>query len=226
MKPPHRKDMPRTNNVFDSTDPSRVAFTTSNRPFLKVWIVMIISTALPKVAFKMPAIMSFCKLAASSSVASPSIFAKGIMAAKFHQKMELSLQLQKKAAKPTGKHSKSRLIGCMRIPRTPGSSLLGGLSIVDPLTYRACPLPAIMLGVCVMNMPVLVEALPSRGDSLGSNGCACANSRDPAFFSGMMSQGANSYSLSLHPRPLRSQQVDLDPTEAAGSVQENSCYQG
>jgi len=65
-----------------------------------------------------------------------------------------------------------------------------------------------------MNIPVLVEALPSLGDSLGSKACACANSLDPALFSGMMSLFGSSV-LFLASTPSRCEQVRL---QRQGSV--------
>mmetsp|Transcript_76773 Transcript_76773/g.222892 ORF Transcript_76773/g.222892 Transcript_76773/m.222892 type:complete len:398 (+) Transcript_76773:239-1432(+) len=103
--PPAKNDMPRTSNMFDKMEPSNVDFITVNSPFLSKAIVMIISTALPKVAFNMPLSISFFKQAANSSVASPRIFASGIRAKKLNQKVQLSDHPRIPEAKPKGTHT-------------------------------------------------------------------------------------------------------------------------
>mmetsp|Transcript_98180 Transcript_98180/g.249117 ORF Transcript_98180/g.249117 Transcript_98180/m.249117 type:complete len:336 (+) Transcript_98180:641-1648(+) len=111
MMPPKKKDVPNTSSMFESTDPSNVALTTSTRPKRNVWTVMIISTALPKVAFKRPLITSLWRQASSSSVASPNIFASGISARKFSQKVACGPQPSRYERMPKGKATNAKLNG-------------------------------------------------------------------------------------------------------------------
>mmetsp|Transcript_33738 Transcript_33738/g.41535 ORF Transcript_33738/g.41535 Transcript_33738/m.41535 type:complete len:212 (-) Transcript_33738:187-822(-) len=92
-RPPNRKDMPKTSSTFESTEPSKVAFTTAYKPPRRVCTVMTISTALPNVALISPAKRSFRRPAASSSVMSPRIFAIGNIAKKLSQKVYAEFHL-------------------------------------------------------------------------------------------------------------------------------------
>mmetsp|Transcript_63095 Transcript_63095/g.162463 ORF Transcript_63095/g.162463 Transcript_63095/m.162463 type:complete len:246 (+) Transcript_63095:665-1402(+) len=118
-RPPKKKDMPRTRSRLESTEPSSVALTTCSSPARRVCTVMIISTAFPKVALRRPLITSLCRQASSSSVASPRIFASGIMAAKFNQKVHSGLQPCSHEIAPSGKQSRKRLKGCCRMDFRP-----------------------------------------------------------------------------------------------------------
>mmetsp|Transcript_92946 Transcript_92946/g.268418 ORF Transcript_92946/g.268418 Transcript_92946/m.268418 type:complete len:381 (-) Transcript_92946:103-1245(-) len=117
--PPKRKDMPSTSSKLDNTEPSKVALTTSIRPIRNVWMVMIISTAFPKVAFNKPLITSLCKQASNSSVASPRIFARGINAKKFIQKVNWTFQPYADEMIPSGKKRSSTENGCHKMDCMP-----------------------------------------------------------------------------------------------------------
>mmetsp|Transcript_47744 Transcript_47744/g.87463 ORF Transcript_47744/g.87463 Transcript_47744/m.87463 type:complete len:291 (-) Transcript_47744:15-887(-) len=134
MMPPKKKDMPSTRSMLDSTDPSNVAFTTSKRPARKVCIMMTISTALPKVAFKRPASMSFLRPAASSSVASPRIFARGTIAKKHSQNVTTFPHSRKWDATPKGANTISVFNGWFSSERRPFPSTFDGLGIEEPFT--------------------------------------------------------------------------------------------
>mmetsp|Transcript_23932 Transcript_23932/g.59655 ORF Transcript_23932/g.59655 Transcript_23932/m.59655 type:complete len:265 (+) Transcript_23932:677-1471(+) len=117
--PPKKNDMPRTKSMLERTEPRRVALTTSMRPALNVCIVMIISTAFPKVALSKPLTTSLCKHASSSSVASPRILASGTMARKLSQKVQAESQPNCAERMPRGKATKSVLKGWKRIDLIP-----------------------------------------------------------------------------------------------------------
>mmetsp|Transcript_24005 Transcript_24005/g.63280 ORF Transcript_24005/g.63280 Transcript_24005/m.63280 type:complete len:217 (+) Transcript_24005:653-1303(+) len=118
-RPPKKKDMPSTSRRLESTDPSSVAFTTSSSPTRSVCMVMIISTAFPKVAFSRPLITSLWRQASSSSVASPRILASGIIAMKFSQKVHSALQPASADQAPRGNASSMMLKGCCRMDFRP-----------------------------------------------------------------------------------------------------------
>mmetsp|Transcript_23010 Transcript_23010/g.48944 ORF Transcript_23010/g.48944 Transcript_23010/m.48944 type:complete len:203 (-) Transcript_23010:4-612(-) len=134
--PPQKKDIPSTKSKLESTEPSSVAFTTCVRPARRVCTMITISTALPKVAFRRPASMSFFSPAASSSVASPRIFARGTKAMKLSQKVVVLPHPNPSDAKPRGKENSRQLMGCMSMLMIPTASLLGGFCIVVPLMNR------------------------------------------------------------------------------------------
>mmetsp|Transcript_18651 Transcript_18651/g.48382 ORF Transcript_18651/g.48382 Transcript_18651/m.48382 type:complete len:207 (-) Transcript_18651:4-624(-) len=134
--PPKKNDMPSTSKTLDKTDPRSVALTTSVLPARNVWTIMTISTAFPKVAFKRPASTSLCKPAASSSVASPRIFARGTSAKKFRPKTGTGPQSSQNAVNPSGKQTSIKFIGWFRMPHNPSPSVFGGFSIVVPFTNR------------------------------------------------------------------------------------------
>mmetsp|Transcript_13901 Transcript_13901/g.35589 ORF Transcript_13901/g.35589 Transcript_13901/m.35589 type:complete len:226 (+) Transcript_13901:265-942(+) len=125
FSPPRKKDMPSTSSRFDSTLPRRVPFTTSRCPERSVCTMRIISTAFPKVAFSRPPIVSFFRPAASSSVASPRIFASGTMAMKLSQKHQMSPHSRKCAAAPAGQNTRRMFIGSCRMRSFRPSQLLG-----------------------------------------------------------------------------------------------------
>lgn len=52
--PPHRKAHPSTSSIFDKTEPNNDCWTTLIIPFFNAYIEIIISVALPNVAFRRP----------------------------------------------------------------------------------------------------------------------------------------------------------------------------
>mmetsp|Transcript_102846 Transcript_102846/g.320460 ORF Transcript_102846/g.320460 Transcript_102846/m.320460 type:complete len:229 (-) Transcript_102846:189-875(-) len=126
VTPPAMKDMPSTSRRLERMLPRSVPFTTLMFPFLserRVWTIRIISTALPKVAFSRPPMVSLFSPAASSSVASPMSLARGIMAKKFSQNTKMALHSRKWAATPMGKAKSSSEMGSSRIScRRPSAS--------------------------------------------------------------------------------------------------------
>mmetsp|Transcript_25567 Transcript_25567/g.58113 ORF Transcript_25567/g.58113 Transcript_25567/m.58113 type:complete len:217 (-) Transcript_25567:92-742(-) len=89
LMPPRAKHIPITSSKLLRMLPSRLPCTTSTRPSLNANTDRIISTAFPKVAFRRPPSVS-PTAPASSSVAPPSIPARGRMATKFRPKMTSS----------------------------------------------------------------------------------------------------------------------------------------
>mmetsp|Transcript_42531 Transcript_42531/g.114334 ORF Transcript_42531/g.114334 Transcript_42531/m.114334 type:complete len:239 (-) Transcript_42531:7-723(-) len=132
VSPPTKKDMPSTSSRFERMLPSSVPFTTPICPARRVCTVRIISTALPKVAFSRPPNVSFFSPAASSSVASPRIFASGTMARKLSQNSGMSPQSWKCARQPRGQATSNNEIGSqskfLRPARFPGGAALGARS--------------------------------------------------------------------------------------------------
>mmetsp|Transcript_20572 Transcript_20572/g.56172 ORF Transcript_20572/g.56172 Transcript_20572/m.56172 type:complete len:260 (+) Transcript_20572:442-1221(+) len=77
--------MPRTRSKLERIDPNKLPCTTLIRPARTAWTHMIISTALPNVAFKSPP--TICPVCvAIASVAAPRMLANGIMARKLVKK--------------------------------------------------------------------------------------------------------------------------------------------
>mmetsp|Transcript_47689 Transcript_47689/g.103725 ORF Transcript_47689/g.103725 Transcript_47689/m.103725 type:complete len:315 (+) Transcript_47689:813-1757(+) len=163
--PPMKKDMPSTKSRFESTDPSKVALTTPMRPARMVCKVITISTALPKVALRRPASMSFLSPAASSSVASPRIFARGTSAKKLNQNVLEMPQPILSERTPSGKHTSKMFNGCIRIPCSPSPSLFGGFKILVPFTNR--------------EESLLFTGLLSEALLLASFGCTRASRGEP-----------------------------------------------
>jgi len=81
--------------------------------------VIIISTAFPNVALRRPLITSLWRLASSSSVASPRIFASGIKEAKFSQKVHVEPQSRLAERRPSGNAASRMLKGWYRIDFMP-----------------------------------------------------------------------------------------------------------
>mmetsp|Transcript_41335 Transcript_41335/g.118462 ORF Transcript_41335/g.118462 Transcript_41335/m.118462 type:complete len:205 (+) Transcript_41335:1127-1741(+) len=122
--PPKRNDMPRTRSMLDSTDPRSVSLTSDVSPALRVCTVMITSTAFPKVALSRPLTTSLCRQASSSSVASPRIFASGIRAQKFNQKVAFGPQSKHAESMPRGNATERMLKGWIRMDCIPAMFLL------------------------------------------------------------------------------------------------------
>mmetsp|Transcript_63142 Transcript_63142/g.195908 ORF Transcript_63142/g.195908 Transcript_63142/m.195908 type:complete len:225 (-) Transcript_63142:222-896(-) len=117
--PPKKKDMPRTSSMLESTEPRSEVFTTCVRLAFSALTVMIISTALPKVALSRPLMVSLPREAASSSVASPRILASGTMAAKFSQKVHAGSQPSTEEATPSGNNARRTQKGWSRMDFMP-----------------------------------------------------------------------------------------------------------
>mmetsp|Transcript_33166 Transcript_33166/g.76627 ORF Transcript_33166/g.76627 Transcript_33166/m.76627 type:complete len:264 (-) Transcript_33166:27-818(-) len=99
--PPQKKHMPRTSRRFDTMLPTKLPFTTSVRPSRSAKMAMIISTALPKVAFNRPPKVGPTEHA-SCSVASPSSLARGTIAKKLRRNVVTSPQPSAFEARPSG----------------------------------------------------------------------------------------------------------------------------
>mmetsp|Transcript_64342 Transcript_64342/g.207309 ORF Transcript_64342/g.207309 Transcript_64342/m.207309 type:complete len:220 (+) Transcript_64342:990-1649(+) len=110
VRPPTKKDMPNTSNRLERMEPSKLFLTISNNPDLIALMVMIISTALPKVALSRPPMVSL-RFSARCSVASPKIFARGTRPRKQRQKTMAPLYSFASAAMPMGAAMKRMLMG-------------------------------------------------------------------------------------------------------------------
>merc|ERR1719491_2260716 len=110
--------------MLESIEPSIVDFTTTYSWLLRKLTVIIISTALPKVALSKPLSMSLLSVMASSSVASPNILASGIMAQKFNQNVQDGLPPRYGDRMPQGTHRRRREMGLMRMFFKPWMLLL------------------------------------------------------------------------------------------------------
>mmetsp|Transcript_17153 Transcript_17153/g.36850 ORF Transcript_17153/g.36850 Transcript_17153/m.36850 type:complete len:240 (-) Transcript_17153:314-1033(-) len=145
IKPPAKKDIPSTRSRFESTLPSSVPLTTSNSPALNVCTVKIISTALPKVAFRRPPMTSLLRPAANSSVASPRSLAKGIIATKLKANVAPSPQLLRYAKNPTGQKTSNTQIGSnsrfLRPVQFPSKAVCTSPSFVATLMRSLSPPP-------------------------------------------------------------------------------------
>mmetsp|Transcript_142426 Transcript_142426/g.442881 ORF Transcript_142426/g.442881 Transcript_142426/m.442881 type:complete len:273 (+) Transcript_142426:835-1653(+) len=154
--PPRKKDMPSTRRRFERMEPRSVLFTNRMRWPRSDWTMMTTSTALPNVAFSRPASMSFFRPAASSSVASPRIFARGMRAKKLSTNVTTSPLIPVSRRRisssrtwtttspkppcsdqsPRGKHISSQDSGCFSMLIRPWPSTLGGLGMEVPLIMR------------------------------------------------------------------------------------------
>mmetsp|Transcript_110595 Transcript_110595/g.323621 ORF Transcript_110595/g.323621 Transcript_110595/m.323621 type:complete len:201 (+) Transcript_110595:955-1557(+) len=167
-RPPQKKDIPSTSSRLDRTEPRSEHFTTSMKPARRVCIIMTTSTAFPKVAFRRPANMSFLSPAASSSVASPKIFARGTRATKLSPKVGTSPHLRKFDTIPRGKHISKHDNGCLSMESTPDPSTFGGLGWEVPLTkrdaldLRPSPMRGVSSGCPEATVDVLAPSMAGR----------------------------------------------------------------
>mmetsp|Transcript_13512 Transcript_13512/g.37096 ORF Transcript_13512/g.37096 Transcript_13512/m.37096 type:complete len:254 (-) Transcript_13512:353-1114(-) len=145
MMPPNKKDVPKTSKMFDKIEPNKVALTTFRSPFRRVCTDRIISTALPSVAFNNPLIVSFLIAAANSSVPSPKIFARGISAKMFNQKVYAAPQSRKCETTPRGMKTKSTEKGCQKMDMSPATllELPSAFAFASSEAYVGLPSPCL-----------------------------------------------------------------------------------
>mmetsp|Transcript_53971 Transcript_53971/g.106524 ORF Transcript_53971/g.106524 Transcript_53971/m.106524 type:complete len:201 (+) Transcript_53971:650-1252(+) len=119
-KPEAMNAMPKTRSKFERIEPINDCCTTLTKPALIALIVTIISTALPKVAFKRPP--SICPVcAAKDSVAAPNTAAKGTMAMKFVEKVLIGPHSNSPAQMPNGTKTRRMLMGCTKMSLRPST---------------------------------------------------------------------------------------------------------
>mmetsp|Transcript_71232 Transcript_71232/g.170105 ORF Transcript_71232/g.170105 Transcript_71232/m.170105 type:complete len:209 (-) Transcript_71232:6-632(-) len=163
--PAPKMAMPSTKRMFESTEPRRFPWTTWMSPALTAWIHMIISTALPKVAFSRPPIICpVCE--AIASVEAPRIPASGTMAKKLKVKIHALLSSSLPALSPKGTKMRSTMSLLQKmcasawhsIARYPRASTASEFSVVGNSRDRVCSLLCISTrpdcDLCIRKMPL------------------------------------------------------------------------
>mmetsp|Transcript_151890 Transcript_151890/g.279394 ORF Transcript_151890/g.279394 Transcript_151890/m.279394 type:complete len:205 (+) Transcript_151890:625-1239(+) len=113
--------IPRTRSKLDRMDPRRLPCTTRMRPARTACTHMIISTALPKVAFNKPPI-SWPVCAARTSVDAPRMLARGTMARKLKANIQALLNPNCFDASPKGTNMSKRFNHWQKIVFSPRQS--------------------------------------------------------------------------------------------------------
>ena len=166
-QPPRRKQHPRTRRRLLRMEPRREAVTTKLssgcvRPFQRKTIAMIISTALPNVAFRSPPIWSPHR-SATSSVRVPNMKARGTMPVRHRKNVGTSPQARKCERMPKGMQTNNTLNQLeMRIflnsRKSPMEKMPGGLK------SRPSPAPDVSRwGRDTVGAPPLPASAPPEG---------------------------------------------------------------